>query len=136
MILDMAQKYIMEHYDEKGKLNVCNLSDKVKSGLKKVKKKVNDGTVVVRCSDKGNTLRVSDIECYIRQGREHTKGDMKIEHSEVIDIQRRLDHHSRALAVIFGVGANHAESNKRRCYEVLSLRSGIAPVMTYFKSLF
>ena len=94
--------------------------------LKKLKKKVNNGTVVVRCSDKGNTLTVSDIECYIRQ--EHTKGNMKIEHSEVIDIQRRLDHHSRSLAVIFGVGANHAESNKRRCYEALSLRSGIALV--------
>ena len=52
--------------------NVMGSDTKSKHKMKKVKKMINDGIAVVRCSDKGNTLTISDIESYIRQGREHT----------------------------------------------------------------
>jgi len=75
---------------------------------------VKDGTVVVKSSDKGNNITISDMESYMRQGEVHTKADRVITDHDVIYIQKRLNNHSKALCNIFNIGISHGGNNQKK----------------------
>ena len=62
-------------------------------------------------------MTVSSLESYERQGKVHIGDDKEVEWEEVIDPQKNLTTHVRALAKIFQLGEEHGPTNSERAWD-------------------
>ena len=78
-LTDQPTKQVKESHarDQKEKLEIDNLSDSEKKGLKSLKKRVREGELVITTTDKSGRMAVLSREQYIEAGEEHTSKDMQ-----------------------------------------------------------
>ena len=72
---------------------------------------------------------VCSREAYLSMGLEHTKKDRIATLKEVLEKQRLLTSHARALVNIFKVGINHGDGNQNRVWDNSSSQAGSIPVL-------
>ena len=75
-------KFYLEDCNEKGKQK-ANLSKTEMSGLAKLRKRVENGTIVMMETDKSGKFAVASIDAYIEIGKVHISQDKEIHQSEV-----------------------------------------------------
>ena len=68
-----------------------NLNPKERIGLRKLRKRVNDGEIVILEADKGNRFVVSSMDSFERQGDVHVVKDRKISQEEKEQTQARMN---------------------------------------------
>ena len=81
-----------EHCSEEGAQRF-NLSQAQRNGLKKLRKRVQDGEAIVMMTDKSGKLAVADVESYLDMGKVHTSGDKEVGEAEVKKTQRLYNGH-------------------------------------------
>ena len=127
---DVVKKYLAENCDEDGIIQTgCNLSESEKRGLKKLKKRSDEGELVIGTTDKSGKLCVSSMESYIRQGQKHVGSDRAVDWEEIFQIQRRMSNHARALVKIFSIGESHGIDNVRRVKGAYQQECDTIPVL-------
>ena len=83
-----------------------NLSKKELVALKKLKKRISDGSLVIAQSDKSKRFCALTREQYINSGLAHTKGDIELDQSQVKHIQTTVNDHTWWLSKITNIGSN------------------------------
>ena len=84
-----------------------SLTQEEKIGLKSLQKRISSGEIIVIKTDKSSKLAVTTQEKYKEMGQEHVSKDKIIGRQEVIEMEEKLNGHSRAWANIFGTGKDH-----------------------------
>jgi hypothetical protein len=85
-------KYVEEFCDEDG-LQESNLTEEETSGLKSLKKRVKDGSIVICQTDKSSRFAILTMEEYLEAGKKHTKNDEKVDIDFLTNNQRKLNGH-------------------------------------------
>ena len=107
------KKYFRENCSEKGKQSP-NLSKSEMSGLKKLKKRIDDGSIVIMESDKSGKFCVASIEAYAEMGQVHIKKDKEIDQQEVDDRERVINGHVSMLLKILSMGKSWKHEDRFR----------------------
>ena len=76
------------------------------TGLTKLKKRVDNGTIVITETDKSGKLAILSMEAYLEMGSVHTKNDREIDQADVDDRERHLNGHMSMLMKIINYGEN------------------------------
>ena len=74
------------------------------TGLAKLKKRVDDGSVVICETDKSGKLAIVTMEEYIRMGQVHIEKDTEIDQDEVDRKERLLNGHTSMLLKLTNTG--------------------------------
>ena len=101
---------IKENCDSKGNQKSPNTSKAIREAIISLKKRTDEGSLVVMPTDKSGKLSCMSLE---EMGREHIGDDKVIDEGELNEIQRNLNNHSRMIIKTFNVGSNHGESNMK-----------------------
>ena len=109
-----AARYREENCDTKGNIIEENLTQLQKQGLVSMEEKKKKGRLVVSQTDKSGKLTASSMENYVEQEQKHVKGDRPIGGKEVKEIQKTLQHHTRAVCNIFQQGREFGEQRYLR----------------------
>ena len=86
------REYREEHCDDQGRQK-SNITRQQAEGLKKLKKRCDEGEIVVCSTDKSGRLCVMPMEMYQELGKVHTAKDTEVDEEFVNDTQRRLNGH-------------------------------------------
>ena len=105
------QRYRQEFCNMDGEQK-SNLTENEKMGLKRLKKRIKDGELVVMKTDKSGKMSVTDRENYIQMGQEHVKNDKKIGNEEVRKIDKIMNEHSTAWCNMWGTGRHHGQEDR------------------------
>ena len=89
-----------------------NLSKEESLGLKSLKRRIKEGSIVVCQTDKTKRFAVLTPEQYLESGLEHTKNDVEIEPSEVKKIQKNVNDHVFWLKEVFNCGSNWGHTDR------------------------
>ena len=84
-----------------------NLTRQEQIGLKKIRKRVKDGEILVLKTDKSGKLAVIKRDNYLKMGLQKCMKDRKIDRSEHKNIERRINEHSRFWCRMLNAGSNH-----------------------------
>ena len=76
------KEYIKEFCNEKGEQK-SNLTDGEQKGIRKLRKRVQDGKSVIMKTDKSGKMCICTREKYIEIGMQHVKGDKQIGRKEL-----------------------------------------------------
>ena len=93
--------------DEKG-VQENNLTPEEARGLKKLKKRVKEGELVVVKSHKSGKFAIMSMEEYKRAREVHTVNDTEVTVEFLIKNQRKINEHLSILLKTFMVGCNHS----------------------------
>ena len=99
------KRYVAEKCRKGGK-QTSNLTKSEESGLKKLKKRVNEGEIVVLPTDKTGNFAVMDRTSYEEAGRSHIKQDKEVGWEDMKLAQRELNGHIAMAIKIFKIGSN------------------------------
>ena len=83
-----------------------NLSQKEIEALKRLKKRISDGSLVLAQSDKSKRFCALTRDQYLSSGLAHTKGDIELDQSQVKRIQNTVNDHTWWLSKITNIGSN------------------------------
>merc|ERR1711954_415411 len=86
---------------------VKNLTRLEYNGLQKLKRRVQEGSIIVFETDKSGKLAITDKETYALMGRDHVKGDIKVSWKCVIETQKQIQGHLYSLNRVFKTGEAH-----------------------------
>ena len=104
-------QYIKEFCNENGDQKT-NLTEDETRGLKKLKKRVEEGGGVVMKTDKSGKMCISTKEKYIELGMQHVKGDKEISREELRCIERILNGHGMSWSKMWGTGKAHNQEDR------------------------
>ena len=104
-------QYIKEFCNENGDQKT-NLSEDETRGIKKLKKRVEEGGGVVMKTDKSGKMCISTKEKYIELGMQHVKGDKEISREELRCIERILNGHGMSWSKMWGTGKAHNQEDR------------------------
>ena len=107
-LYDMCRKKLGEGA-EKGK---DNLTMGERRGLKSLKKRVDEGEVVICQTDKSGRFCVLTREQYLEAGMVHVKNDRKISNEEQGEVERAVNGHMRWWGSIWGLGSNWKQESR------------------------
>ena len=91
-----------------------NLSKNEINGLKSLKKRVEQGNIVVVETDKSKKFALLTREQYIESGLQHTNNDLEIQPENVKRVQNVVNDHVHWLQQITGVGKNCGHEDRMR----------------------
>jgi hypothetical protein len=120
---------VAEFADEDG-VQENNLTKEEASGLKKLQKRAQEGSLVIVRTDKSGRFSVMSMKEYERAGLEHTKKDVEVNFLQ--KNQRRLNGYIRMLLKIFNIGKASKHIDKIRSLK-LTLSLSVAPMYLLFK---
>ena len=120
-------QFYSEDCNEKGKQK-ANLSKSEMSGLAKLRKRVDNGTIVVMETDKSGKFAVASIDAYVEMGQAHISQDKEIDQSEVDSKERYLNGHVSMILKVFNVGSDWQHEDRHR--ESNIKHSGYVSVMS------
>ena len=109
-----------------------NLKDEESKGLKSLKKRVAEGSIVVCQTDKSSRFAIMSIEEYEEAGRKHTDKDTEVSLNFMQENQRRINGHISMLLKTFMVGANWGHEARHRATK-LTYSLSVAPLYLLFK---
>ena len=115
---EVFSEYCQEHCSEKGEQK-SNLTFSQRNGLRKLKKRIKDGEIVVMLTDKSGKLAVSDVESYMEMGAVHTSKDTEVGDETVRKIQRLYNGHTSMWLKMANVGENwdHEDRLRESCLQ-------------------
>ena len=102
-----------EHCSEEGAQRF-NLSQAQRNGLKKLRKRFQDGEVIVMMTDKSGKLAVADVESYLEMGKVHTSKDKEVGETEVKKTQRLYNGHISMWLKFLNMGADWEHEGRMR----------------------
>ena len=82
-------------------VNDDNLTKEEKEGLKSLKERVKEGSIVICSTDKSSRFAVMSLEEYEEAGRKHTDKDQEINMDVVRAIEHQLNGHMSMILKIF-----------------------------------
>ena len=114
--LEEHSKYERENCDENGNQK-SNLSAAQQRGLKKLRKRIKEGEIIVVKTDKSGKLAVVAVEDYIKMGEIHTSNDKEVDEEKSKEIQRKLNGNVSMWLKITNIGEdwNHGDRFRETC---------------------
>ena len=85
-------EYVKDNCDEKGRQK-ANITKQQARGSKKLRKRIEEGELIVCQTDKSGRLCVMPMEMYVEASEVHTAGDRKVDGEFVHKTQRKLNGH-------------------------------------------
>ena len=70
---------------------MSNLSKREQRGLRKLKKRIKEGEIIVLKTDKSGKLIVMDKEKYLKLGKEKNEQDREIKRRELREIETKIN---------------------------------------------
>ena len=110
---EVFRQYREEHCDGQGRQK-ANITRQQAEGLKKLKKRSDEGEIVVCATDKSGRLCVMPMEMYQELGRVHTVKDTEVDDQFVSDTQRRLNGHVSMWIKCLDMGADWKHQDRLR----------------------
>ena len=104
---------LLGHEEKDGDM-IENLSESERSDLKSLKKKVNNGNLLVCQTDKSGRFAILTRQQYLDAGYEHTKKDVEIEVAENEDVERTLNGHLKWFSKIVNMGEYWDQMDRNR----------------------
>jgi hypothetical protein len=86
------EEYIREMCDEEG-VQESNLTREEEKGLKSLKKRIADGSLVICATDKSSRFAIMTMTEYEEAGKKHTNKDEEVDNDFLVDNERRLNGH-------------------------------------------
>ena len=80
--------------DYKNGKQPSNLTKSQENGLKSLRKRIKDKSIIVMSTDKSKKLAVTSLEDYLKLGKIHTDKDREIAHREIAEREKILNAHS------------------------------------------
>ena len=111
--MGVFRDYMQEKCDSRGRQK-SNLNTSEKRGLKSLKKRVEEGEVVVMTTDKTSNFAVLGRERYIEAGLSHTGGDRVVTWEDMKSAQREVNGHISMLIKVFKIGKNWSHGERIR----------------------
>ena len=108
------------------------MKDEESKGLKSLKKRVAEGSIVVCQTDKSSRFAIMSIEEYEEAGRKHTDKDTEVSLNFMQENQRRINGHISMLLKTFMVGAQWGHEARHRATKITHSLS-VAPLYLMFK---
>ena len=129
--LKVFRDFMKEFTDEQG-VQESNLTKQEARGLKKLQKRVKEGSLVIVKTDKSGRFSVMSMEEYERAGRVHTDKDTEVNLQFLQENQRRLNGYISMLCKVFHIGEAHKHIDRIRSLK-LTLSLSVAPLYLLFK---
>ena len=123
--------FLAEFTDEAG-VQESNLTKAEARGLKKLQKRVTEGTLVVVKTDKSGRFSIMSMAEYERAGRVHTEKDVEVDLKFLQENQRRINGYLSMLIKIFNIGDAHNHYDRIRSLK-LTMSLSVAPLYLLFK---
>ena len=120
-----------QYADEKG-IQESNLTENEERGLKKLKKRVKAGEIVIVRTDKSSRFSIMSLKEYERAGNVHTNKDTEVNLEFLIKNQRKINGHLSMLLKTFMVGKSHNHYERIRNLKLTHSLS-VAPLYLLFK---
>ena len=83
------------------------MTNKERKGLRKLRKKIQKGEIVILKSDKSGRLVAMKKKDYLMMGTKQNGKDRKISRKELLKIEEALNDHTRMLSKAMNIGENH-----------------------------
>ena len=112
-LMGAFKNYMEEKCDKRGGQK-SNLGASEKRGLKSLKKRVEDGELVVLTTDKTGNFSVLGRDRYLEAGLSHTGGDKEVGLDSLKTAQREINGHVSMLIKIFKIGKNWSQGDRIR----------------------
>ena len=123
--------FMEEFTDERG-VQESNLTPQEARGLKKLQKKVQEGSLVVVKTDKSGRFAIMSMDEYERAGKVHTEKDLPVDLDFLQENQRRVNGYISMLCKIFQIGDAHNHKDRVRSLKI-TLSLSVAPMYLLFK---
>ena len=137
--LEVMRAELLHHHREWVKANCnCrgeqkpNLSTKEQAGLRSIKKRIAEGTLVILPTDKSGRFGVMSMETYIKAGMVHVGDDEEVGIEERKSNQRKLNGTVSMMLKIFKVGKDSRHESRWR-ESMLSNSLEACPLWLLFK---
>ena len=121
----------MDYKAKKCKENGTQLTDNLtkaqRRGQAKLKKRQDNGEIVISQTDKSGINTVSKRDIYKQMGAVHTAKDKIITWKEYKGIKQNVLDHTGALNNVFQIGKEHGEANETRCRNACMENSSVIP---------
>ena len=129
-IVGVTKSVMAEICDEKGNILKQNISKVEMKALRNLKKRVNEGEILIVPTDKSGRLSVTTKESYVQAMQPHVTNDIVIDLEERADIERKLNGHTLQLARILMLGEDHNHWDRFR--SALTNKYGHIPTLSGF----
>ena len=124
-------EFMSEFTDEKG-VQESNLTRQEARGLRKLQKRVKEGSLVVVRTDKSGRFAIMSMSEYERAGRVHTDKDVEVDLAFLQENQRRINGYISMLCKVFKIGEAHKHRDRVRSLKI-TLSLSVAPLYLLFK---
>ena len=128
--LKVFDDFMSEFTDEKG-IQESNLTIQEARGLKKLQKRVKEGSLVVVKTDKSGRFAIMSMVEYERAGLVHTSKDVEVDLAFLQENQRRINGYISMLCKIFKIGEAHNHKDRVRSLKI-TLSLSVAPMYLLF----
>ena len=129
--LETFQNYKTENCDEKGRQK-SNLTVQQASGIRKLKKRMEEGEIIIAKTDKSGRLCVMPTETYIEAGSAHTAKDRVVDEEFIKKTQRTLNGHVSMWIKMLNQGANWEHQERLRETQI-NHSCAVSPLYLLFK---
>ena len=129
--LAIYDAYVKEFCDEKG-VQEDTLTPAEARGLKSLKKRVADGSLIICQTDKSGRFAVRSKEEYSEAGAKHVDKDEEVTMEFLIKNQKKLNGHMSMLLKTFNVGADWKHQARIRATKITWSLS-VAPLYLLYK---
>ena len=123
--------YVKEFCDEEG-VQENNLTESEARGLKSLKKRVAEGSLIVCQTDKSSRFAIMSQEEYLAAGQKHVAKDEEVSLEFLLKNQSRLNGHVSMLLKTFNAGADWNHQARLRATKLTHSLS-IAPLYLLYK---
>ena len=89
-----AKEWISDHCDSKGNQSNTNFNNTQRAAVNKLKKRVENGEVVIMPTDKSSKHAIMSLATYESMGSVHTANDPSVDEQELSKIQRDLNNYT------------------------------------------
>ena len=103
-----------------------NLNAKERRGIQKLRERIKEGEIVILKTDKSGKLMIANKEDYLKMGKSKIAEDKKL------DIEEKINNHTRILTKIFNIGEGHKHL-KRVQESVITHSETSAPMYYLYK---
>ena len=108
---EIFEKFRKNNTNSKGEQK-SNLTQSEQKGLRSLRKRIKEGSIVIMKTDKSGRFVVTTPEKYIEIGKEHTDKDKEISWDEVRKLEKNIHAHSIAWAQIWSYGEDHDHQDR------------------------
>ena len=89
-----------------------NLTKQERQGLKKLKKRISEGELLVIKTDKSGKLGVINREKYLEMGLKDSSRDREINRKELRQVEKRLNDHTLMILKVVNAGESHGHLDR------------------------